>query len=277
MADRARTSATASDAVRSHARHRRRGPDADGPAARARSRTSPAPTSAASRSAARWRRPAWRREQVEYVIMGQVLHGRRRADPGPAGRGRGRHPDDRARADDQQGLPVRPRRHRAGRPAHPRRRVRRRRRRWPGVDDEGAAPAAEARATGYKYGDVTVRDHMAYDGLWDVFTDQRDGRADRAAQRRRRQFTREEQDEFAARSHQLAAAGAGRTASSTTRWCRWRSRSARATRSCSPRTRASAPTPPPSRWPGSSRRSARTARSPPVRPRRSPTAPPRSS
>ncbi len=25
---------------------------------------------------------------------------------------------------------------------------------------------------GYKYGDVTVRDHMAYDGLWDAFTDQ---------------------------------------------------------------------------------------------------------
>src|SRR5690349_24091825 len=25
---------------------------------------------------------------------------------------------------------------------------------------------------GYKYGDVNVRDHMAYDGLWDVFTDQ---------------------------------------------------------------------------------------------------------
>src|SRR4051812_8809855 len=25
---------------------------------------------------------------------------------------------------------------------------------------------------GYKYGDVTMRDHMAYDGLWDAFTDQ---------------------------------------------------------------------------------------------------------
>src|SRR6187402_1244826 len=25
---------------------------------------------------------------------------------------------------------------------------------------------------GYKYGDVTMRDHMAFDGLWDAFTDQ---------------------------------------------------------------------------------------------------------
>ena len=29
---------------------------------------------------------------------------------------------------------------------------------------------------GYKYGDVTMRDHMAYDGLWDAFTDQAMGR-----------------------------------------------------------------------------------------------------
>ena len=41
----------------------------------------------------------------------------------------------------------------------------------------------------------------------------------------------------------------------------------------SARTRASAATPPPSRWPSCARRSPRTARSPPARPRRSPTAP----
>src|ERR1700759_2184801 len=58
---------------------------------------------------------------------------------------------------------------------------------------------------GYKYGDVTVRDHMAYDGLHDVFTDQPMG----ALTEQRNdvdKFTRAQQDEFAAQSHQRAAA-----------------------------------------------------------------------
>ncbi|MDT5265656.1 MAG: acetyl-CoA C-acetyltransferase, partial [Mycobacterium sp.] len=58
---------------------------------------------------------------------------------------------------------------------------------------------------GYKYGDVTVIDHMAYDGLHDVFTDQPMG----ALTEQRNdvdQFTRAQQDEFAALSHQRAAA-----------------------------------------------------------------------
>ncbi|AKK28922.1 acetyl-CoA C-acetyltransferase [Mycobacterium sp. EPa45] len=58
---------------------------------------------------------------------------------------------------------------------------------------------------GYKYGDVTVLDHMAYDGLHDVFTDQPMG----ALTEQRNdtdKFTRAEQDEFAATSHQKAAA-----------------------------------------------------------------------
>jgi len=58
---------------------------------------------------------------------------------------------------------------------------------------------------GYKYGDVTVRDHMAYDGLHDVFTDQPMG----ALTEQRNdvdKFTRQEQDEYAAQSHQKAAA-----------------------------------------------------------------------
>jgi acetyl-CoA C-acetyltransferase len=58
---------------------------------------------------------------------------------------------------------------------------------------------------GYKYGDVTVLDHMAYDGLHDAFTDQPMG----ALTEQRNdvdQFTRAEQDEFAAQSHQKAAA-----------------------------------------------------------------------
>jgi acetyl-CoA C-acetyltransferase len=58
---------------------------------------------------------------------------------------------------------------------------------------------------GYKYGDVTVLDHMAYDGLHDVFTDQPMG----ALTEQRNdtdEFTRLEQDDLAASSHQKAAA-----------------------------------------------------------------------
>ncbi|BBU21859.1 acetyl-CoA C-acetyltransferase [Mycobacterium xenopi] len=58
---------------------------------------------------------------------------------------------------------------------------------------------------GYKYGDVTVLDHMAYDGLHDVFTDQPMG-ALTEQRNETDKFTRREQDEFAARSHQKAAA-----------------------------------------------------------------------
>jgi acetyl-CoA C-acetyltransferase len=58
---------------------------------------------------------------------------------------------------------------------------------------------------GYKYGDVTVRDHMAFDGLWDAFTDQAMGLLTEQANTGDQAFTREEQDEFSARSHQLAA------------------------------------------------------------------------
>ena len=58
---------------------------------------------------------------------------------------------------------------------------------------------------GYKYGDVTALDHMAYDGLHDVFTDQPMG-ALTEQRNDQDQFTRAEQDEFAARSHQKAAA-----------------------------------------------------------------------
>ncbi|MCV6978390.1 acetyl-CoA C-acetyltransferase [Mycobacterium bourgelatii] len=58
---------------------------------------------------------------------------------------------------------------------------------------------------GYKYGDVKVLDHMAYDGLHDAFTNQPMG----ALTEQRNdidQFTRQEQDEYAASSHQKAAA-----------------------------------------------------------------------
>ncbi|MET4432887.1 MULTISPECIES: acetyl-CoA C-acetyltransferase [unclassified Mycolicibacterium] len=58
---------------------------------------------------------------------------------------------------------------------------------------------------GLKYGNATLVDHLAYDGLHDVFTDQPMG----ALTEQRNdvdQFTREQQDEFAAGSHRKAAA-----------------------------------------------------------------------
>jgi acetyl-CoA C-acetyltransferase len=58
---------------------------------------------------------------------------------------------------------------------------------------------------GYKYGDVTMRDHMAFDGLWDVFTDQAMGSLTESRNADVERLSREEQDAFAARSHQRAA------------------------------------------------------------------------
>ena len=60
---------------------------------------------------------------------------------------------------------------------------------------------------GFKYGTVQMTDHMAYDGLWDVFTDQAMGGLTEAANNGDQEFSREEQDAYAARSHQLAAEG----------------------------------------------------------------------
>jgi len=58
---------------------------------------------------------------------------------------------------------------------------------------------------GFKYGKVTLRDHMECDGLWDAFTDQGMGLLTEAGNTGEVGFTRAEQDEFSARSHQLAA------------------------------------------------------------------------
>lgn len=75
-----------------------------------------------------------------------------------------------------------------------------------GMESMTQAPHLLAKSrSGYKYGDVAVRDHMAYDGLWDAFTDQPMGGLTEQANTGDLAFTREEQDEFAARSHQLAA------------------------------------------------------------------------
>jgi acetyl-CoA C-acetyltransferase len=58
---------------------------------------------------------------------------------------------------------------------------------------------------GYKYGTVKMRDHMDYDALWDVYTDQGMGNLTESANNGDREFSRAEQDAFSARSHQLAA------------------------------------------------------------------------
>jgi acetyl-CoA C-acetyltransferase len=58
---------------------------------------------------------------------------------------------------------------------------------------------------GFRYGDVTMHDHMAMDGLWDSFTDQGMGLLTESGNVDDLEFSRAEQDAFAARSHQLAA------------------------------------------------------------------------
>lgn len=58
---------------------------------------------------------------------------------------------------------------------------------------------------GYKYGDVTLQDSMAFDGLYDVLTTQAMGSLTESRNADAGNFTREEQDAFAARSHQQAA------------------------------------------------------------------------
>ena len=59
---------------------------------------------------------------------------------------------------------------------------------------------------GYKYGNVTLIDSMAHDGLEDVFTDQAMGSLTESCNTGEHLVTREDQDAFAARSHQRAAA-----------------------------------------------------------------------
>jgi acetyl-CoA C-acetyltransferase len=59
---------------------------------------------------------------------------------------------------------------------------------------------------GFKYGDTTMRDHMAYDALHDIFTEQAMGNLTESKnQERGQRISREEQDAFAAASHQNAA------------------------------------------------------------------------
>jgi acetyl-CoA C-acetyltransferase len=58
---------------------------------------------------------------------------------------------------------------------------------------------------GFKYGDTALVDSMAYDALYDQFTDQPMGGLTESCNAAAAQLTREEQDAFSARSHQRAA------------------------------------------------------------------------
>jgi acetyl-CoA C-acetyltransferase len=58
---------------------------------------------------------------------------------------------------------------------------------------------------GFKYGDTSLVDSMAYDALFDQVTQQAMGGLTEAYNAERTKLSREEQDAFAARSHQLAA------------------------------------------------------------------------
>lgn len=58
---------------------------------------------------------------------------------------------------------------------------------------------------GTKYGDTALVDSMAYDGLYDILTNQAMGALTESCNAEGLGFTREEQDAFAAQSHQRAA------------------------------------------------------------------------
>ena len=77
-----------------------------------------------------------------------------------------------------------------------------------GMESMTLAPAPAAEVAGRVTSTATVEllDHMAYDGLWDAFTDQAMGALTEACNTGELQVSRADQDAFAARSHQRAVA-----------------------------------------------------------------------
>ncbi|MGB1287527.1 MAG: acetyl-CoA C-acetyltransferase [Aggregatilineales bacterium] len=74
-----------------------------------------------------------------------------------------------------------------------------------GTESMSRAPHLNyAQRTGHKYGNVTLVDSLQHDGLWCTFEEQVMGNAAEFIGRQL-EVTREEMDEFALRSHQLAA------------------------------------------------------------------------
>jgi len=61
---------------------------------------------------------------------------------------------------------------------------------------------------GHKYGEITMQDHLDFDGLTDAYTAQAMGALTEAGNVDENAVSRQEQDEFAARSHQRAALAA---------------------------------------------------------------------
>lgn len=75
-----------------------------------------------------------------------------------------------------------------------------------GMESMSHAPhLLPASRTGNRYGDFTAVDSMNHDGLWDYFTNQSMGALTDSANDGREAFTRLQQDEYAALSHQRAA------------------------------------------------------------------------
>ena len=196
-----------------------------------------------------------RRTRSQYVIMGQVLQAGAGQIPARQAAVEAGIPMSVPALTDQQGLPVRAGRDRAGRPAHPRRRVRHRRGRRHGVDDQRPAPAARLAARLQVRRRRRCVDHLAHDGLHDAFDRRADGRVDRAAQRQARHHPRASRTR-SPRARTSAPPPPRRTALFAEEIVAGRDPAApgRPDRGRA-RTRASARTPPSSRWPSCARRS----------------------
>ena len=211
-----------------------------------------------------------RRRAGRLRAHGPGAAGRAGPDHRPPGRGEGRHPDDGAGDDHQQGVPLGHQRDLPRRPDDPGGRRRGRRRRRHGVDDERAVPPA-GRARRLPHGQQ--RGRRLADQRRPVVRVRR-GAHGRGTEKYVGQvggITRERRTSSRRRATS-APPPRRRKAASPTRSRRSRSRSARATRSSSTPTRACAPARPPSRSAACAPRSRRTARSPPATRRRSPTA-----
>jgi acetyl-CoA C-acetyltransferase len=76
-----------------------------------------------------------------------------------------------------------------------------------GMESMTSAPhLLQGSRSGYKYGSITLIDSMAHDGLEDTFTDQAMGSLTESCNTGDQLVSREDQDAFAARSHQRADA-----------------------------------------------------------------------
>ena len=101
--------------------------------------------------------------------MGNVVQAGDRPEPGAPGGAQRRPARSRRRADDQQGVRLRPEGGDARRAGHRDRRHRHRRRRRHGVDEQRARTCCRACAKACAWATATVVDSMINDGLWCAF------------------------------------------------------------------------------------------------------------